>query len=175
MVSVDRSKRPRDSHQLQQGARASSSAKGFLEAKGSLFPLTMLPLARAFSLLLHPFGCHILWHLLAETPALLPDVNTFSFQPTSYTLDNSGLEAKRKRCLCCRSLHETPNTSRNTSSFLVSHSQGYCQIQPELWLTWVTSKGRQWQVSLKQQVYCSLQAQTATSTICPTQDGDFQW
>lgn len=37
-------------------------------------------------------------------------------------------------------LHETPNMSHNTSSFLVSPSQGYCQIQAELWLTWVTSK-----------------------------------
>lgn len=111
-----------------------------------------------------------------QKPQLYFQMSTlFPSSPPPYSLDNSGLEAKRKRCLRCRSLHETPNTSHDTSSFLVSPSQGQCQIQSELWLTWVTSKCRQWQASLEQQVYCSLLAQTATSAICSTQDGDFQW
>lgn len=175
MVSVDSTERPRDGHQLQQGDRASSSAQDFLEAKGSLFPLTMLPFVKpshCCSIPLDATYFGISW----QNPQLYFQMSTlFRSSLLPYPLDNSCLEAQRERCLCCTSLCETPNMQRNTSGFQVGPSQGYCQIQSEFWLTWVTSKCRQWWASLEQQVFCSLQAQTATSAIYPTQDGDFQW
>lgn len=109
-----------------------------------------------------------------QSPQLYFQMSTlFRSSPLPYPLGSRFLEAQRR--LCCTSLHETPNMSHNTSSFLVGPSQSYCQIQSELWLTWVTSKRRQWRASLKQPVFCSLQAQTVTSATYPTQDGDFQW
>jgi len=65
-------------------------------------------------------------------------------------LDNSCLVAKRERRLCRTSLREIPDASQNTSSFLVSTSPGCCQVQSKLWLSWVTSKHRQWWANLKQ-------------------------
>lgn len=87
---------------------------------------TALPV---FSLLLHPFGCHLLWPLhLAESPALT--CQHFFLPPHCPTqLGNSSLVAKRERCVRHLSLCETPNTLQSDSSFLVSTRPGHCQIQ----------------------------------------------
>lgn len=125
--------RPWDGNELQQGPRGSSSAEDCLEAKGSLFLLAMLScqslLIAAPSLWMPPTS--------ASPPGRIPSSTStcqhLFLSPLHLTqFGKSCLAAKGERFLCRTSLCETPDASQNTSSFLISTSQGYYQIQSNL-------------------------------------------
>lgn len=78
----------RGQKQEAQGCRAAAArssgqqlCSGFTGSPGLRVPTSHATLP-VFSLLLHPSGCHLLRHLrLAESPALLPPVNTLLLPP----------------------------------------------------------------------------------------------